>query len=402
MTAKSPVTTTPAATANPANESMAERLHDYQVLVSDWLRGNILELSVAVAVALVIYVLLTWLRRYANRVALRTEGSGLKAIAARTFARTKRFFRAMVAIELVNGYANAPPTIAKTLHVLFTIAAVLQVAIWVREILLGLIERKAAESTQEHDTLNSAMVIIRLLVSFAIFAIAAILILDNLGVNVTGLVAGLGVGGIAIGLAAQGIFADLFAAISVIFDKPFKRGDEIRYDQTTGRVVKIGMKSTRIRALTGEEKIISNSKLLEKEITNLVHMPHRRITWTLGFIYQTPIEKLEALPALLSEAVEKGGAHFVRAGLLAFNTSSIDFQLVFDCPEAEMDPSVKVRHAVGIEIVRMTQEHGFEFAYPTQTAFTAAPDGEMILPYPTPQQPAQAPKKPATPRTRKR
>ena len=112
------------------------------------------------------------------------------------------------------------------------------------------------------------MVLIRLSVSFALFAIAAIVILDNLGVNVTGLIAGLGVGGIAIGLAAQGIFSDLFAAISIIFDKPFRRGDTVTYDTTTARVEKIGMKSTRLRALTGEEKIIANSKLLEKEITN--------------------------------------------------------------------------------------------------------------------------------------
>lgn len=375
-------------------DSLSERLHEYQVTVIHWLQGNALELAVATGVAVLIYVLLTWLRRYANRRANKHQGSDIKAIALRTIARTKRFFRAMVAIEMVNGYANAPPLLANTIHALFTIAVVLQVAIWVREIVLGLIERRAADSMHEHDTLNNAMVIIRLLVSFVIFAIAAIFILDNLGVNVTGLVAGLGVGGIAIGLAAQGIFADLFAAIAVIFDKPFKRGDEIRYGETTARVEKIGMKSVRLRALTGEEKIISNSKLLEMEITNLTHMPKRRITWQLGFIYQTPIDKLESMPELLEDAVKKGGANFVRAGMLSFADSAIDFQLVFDCPDASMDASVKVRHAVGIEIVKMTAREGIEFAYPTQTAFTAAPNGEMIYPYPH-STPKPAPRKPA-------
>ena len=113
------------------------------------------------------------------------------------------------------------------------------------------------------------MAIIRVLVSVALFAIAGILILDNLGVNVTALVAGLGIGGIAIGLAAQGIFSDLFAALSILFDKPFKKGDTIRYDNSTGTVERIGLKTTRLRSLTGEQLIMANTKLLEREIHNL-------------------------------------------------------------------------------------------------------------------------------------
>src|SRR6201999_2371357 len=114
-------------------------------------------------------------------------------------------------------------------------------------------------------TLGSAVGIIRLLVSIAIFAIALIVVLDNLGVNVTGLIAGLGIGGIAIGLAAQGIFADLFAALSIIFDKPFRRGDSIKWDAVSGAVEAIGLKTTRIRSVNGEEVVISNTNLLSKE-----------------------------------------------------------------------------------------------------------------------------------------
>src|SRR3546814_7967353 len=114
----------------------------------------------------------------------------------------------------------------------------------------------------ESSTRGSAIGIIRLLVTIALFAIAIILILDNLGVNVTGLIAGLGIGGIAIGLAAQGIFSDLFAALSIIFDRPFRRGDEITFDQTNGTVEPIGLKTTRIRPLGGEEVVKSNANLL--------------------------------------------------------------------------------------------------------------------------------------------
>ncbi|MFN5631461.1 MAG: mechanosensitive ion channel family protein, partial [Sphingomonadales bacterium] len=226
----------PKLTPDTATE-LVPRIQAYGQLITDWVRNNLPELLIATAAAIIVFLVLSWLRRRAARIVRKSEDHGaLATIAARTFARTGIFFRIMVSAELVNGYANAPHPVARTIDILFTIAAALQVAIWMREIILGMIERRAGESGGEHETLASAMVLIRLLVSFALFAIAAIVILANLGVNVTGLIAGLGVGGIAIGLAAQGIFQDLFAAISIIFDRPFKRGDTISYDMSTATV----------------------------------------------------------------------------------------------------------------------------------------------------------------------
>jgi small-conductance mechanosensitive channel len=369
------------------------RLESYVVIVTDWLRTHLLELSMAALVATLIFLLLSWLQRRAKKIADDSEAhNALVSLAARTFARTGKFFRIMVAIELVNGFANAPAPIARTINVLFTIAAVLQVAIWLREIIIGLIERRAGASGSEHETLQSAMVLIRLLVSFALFAIAAIVILDNLGVNVTGLIAGLGVGGIAIGLAAQGIFSDLFAAISIIFDRPFKRGDTITYDTTTARVERIGMKSTRLRALSGEEKIISNSKLLEKEITNNTQTVYRRVIFLLSLVQHTKPALANKVPTILREIVEAHRAEFIRAGFAAFAPSSLDFQLVFDVQSEELDDMVATRHAVGIAILERFSEEGLEFAYPTQTTYTAAPDGTLVMPYAAPLATDSAPK----------
>ena len=143
------------------------------------------------------------------------------------------------------------------------------------------------------------MSIIRVLVSVAAFALALIVILDNLGVNVTTLIAGLGIGGIAIGLAAQGIFSDLFAALAIVFDRPFRRGDTINYggrvDQggTTGTVERIGLKSTRIRSRTGEMVVMANTKLLENELTNIDEARVYRIWLPFGVVYQTDPETLE-------------------------------------------------------------------------------------------------------------
>ena len=366
-------------------QAIGPRLQTYWDALTNWVQTNYVELGIAVVAAIIVFVALSWLKRIAANVARASaHRAHLKSIVARTLARTSKFFRVMVSIELVNQIANAPAALTQTVDILFTIAIVIQVAIWLREIILGLIERRAGEGVHENDTLQSAMVLIRLLVSFVLFAVATIVVLDNLGVNVTGLVAGLGVGGIAIGLAAQGIFSDLFAAISIIFDKPFRRGDTVSYDNTIARVEVIGMKSTRLRALTGEEKIISNSKLLEKEITNNTLTLYRRVTFVLTLVYQTPPALARRVPDVLRAAVEANGAQFIRAGFNNFGPSSLDFHVVFDIESDDVEEMFQARHDIGIAILDSFAREGISFAYPTQTTFTAAPDGKLVMPYAAP------------------
>ena len=373
--------------------AIGPRLQTYWDALTNWVQTNYVELGIAVVAAIIVFVALSWLKRIAANIARASaHRAHLKSIVARTLARTSKFFRVMVSIELVNQIANAPAALTQTVDILFTIAIVIQVAIWLREIILGLIERRAGEGVHENDTLQSAMVLIRLLVSFVLFAVATIVVLDNLGVNVTGLVAGLGVGGIAIGLAAQGIFSDLFAAISIIFDKPFRRGDTVSYDNTIARVEVIGMKSTRLRALTGEEKIISNSKLLEKEITNNTLTLYRRVTFVLTLVYQTPPALARRVPDVLRAAVEANGAQFIRAGFNNFGPSALDFHVVFDIESDDVEEMFQARHDIGIAILDSFAREGISFAYPTQTTLTAAPDGKLVMPYAAPPS-AEAPSK---------
>jgi small-conductance mechanosensitive channel len=191
---------------------------------------------------------------------------------------------------------------------------VLQGAVWARALILGLLTNRIGEAEQT-STFGTAFGLIRGLVSVALFLIALVLILDNLGVNVTGLVAGLGIGGIAIGLAAQGIFKDLFAAIAIVLDKPFRRGESIKFDAFTGTVEHIGLKSTRLRSVEGEEIVISNAILLDKVMLNFAAIQHRRILLKFGLVYQSD-------PAAIARVNELAGglaarhAHvsFVRAG----------------------------------------------------------------------------------------
>ena len=359
-----------------------KQVTDYWDSTASWFQLHWVEVLIGMAVAAVLFVLLSALKRLASRYVRRSEDlTGYRVIIGRAIARTTRSFRFLVAAELVVTYADALGWLERTIGFLFTIAVVLQIAIWVRELTIGFIERRSYAGEETHETLDSAMTLIHIFVSFIIFAIALVAILGNLGVDVTGLVAGLGVGGIAIGLAAQGIFADLFAAVAIIFDKPFAKGDTIQFDSFSGTVEEVGLKTTRVRAVNGELIIISNANLLNKEIENLTRRQYRRTRFGITLVYQTAPEKADKVPDILRDVIESCGATFVRAGFVDFGSSSIDFQVDFDGP-ADFAASYALRHRVGIAIYARFAEEGLEFAYPTQTTFTAAPDGEMILPYP--------------------
>lgn len=358
-----------------------------------WVQSNWLQVLIAVVIGTVIVLGLTAARGLGARLAARSKsGKGWAAIIGRAIQKTNQFFIVMLAAQLVTGYAEAPEPVARTVKFLFTVAAVFQAAIWARELILGAVEHRTRSESYNGEALMSALGLIRLLVSFAVFAIALVVVLDNLGVNVTGLVAGLGVGGIAIGLAAQGIFADLFAALAIIFDRPFRRGDKISYDQTSGVIEAIGLKSTRVRAFTGELRIISNRQLLDKEIQNTTVRDHVRISLTIGVAYETQPETLERIPAILTEIVEAAGASVARAGFETFGPSSLDFALQFDIAGDDWGTAHATRDKVMVALIRRFAAEGISIPYPTQTTFTAAPDGRLIMPFPEPQTGKAAPR----------
>lgn len=362
---------------------------DFGALYSEslyWLRHHWIEIAIAAVVAVITYIVIRAARRASVALCNRDRPGklGWWRIAGRTLSRTGRFFALAVALELARRIAVPPSGLSDAVHALFIIAGVFQGALWARELILGIVEANASDDGYAGETLGSAINIVRVLVSFAIFAIALVVVLDNLGLNVTGLVAGLGIGGIAIGLAAQGIFGDLFAALAIIFDKPFRRGDVISFDQTTGTVEQIGLKSTRVRPASGELHIIANKQLLDKSIQNITRRDHRRNRFVLGVTYQTSPELIDRLPDILREEVERCGQRFAQAGFANFNASSLDVELEYDTPSADFAAWYKARHDVGIAILKRFAAEGIEFAYPTQTTFTAAPDGTMVMPYAAP------------------
>jgi small-conductance mechanosensitive channel len=347
-----------------------------------WITQHTVQIVIGLVIGGIVVAILLGAKWLGRRLARNyVENNHWRRIIGGALAKIRLWFVAAVAMQVVANYAHAPEDLAKTVYFLFVIATTLQAAVFAREIILGIVEHRAT-GEQGHVALASAMGIIRLLVTIVLFSVAAILILSNLGVNVTGLIAGLGVGGIAIGLAAQGIFADLFAALAILFDRPFRKGDSIRVDTLAGTVEDIGLKSTRIRALTGEQIIVANKQLLEKEIHNLARLDRRRIVRTLGLTYQTRVELLEQLPTILRGIVEAcGDVTLVRCGLVNFGDSTLDVELQYDVHSEVYDVVFATQHQVNIAILKRFAELGIDFAYPTQTAFTAAPDGTLIFPF---------------------
>lgn len=380
MTSKKPAEAAPALSGPITPQDVEQKLTSLWA----WISAHAVEIAIAAGVGTAIYLTLAYLQRRARIYADRQpDRLSLAAIIARTLSKTKQYFLIMVAARLVVGFSEAPGSIFQVVGFLFTVASVFQVAIWLREIILGMIERRASTGEDAgSETLSNAMSLIRLLVTVVLFAIASIMVLDNLGVNVTGLIAGLGIGGIAIGLAAQGIFSDLFAALSIIFDKPFQRGETIGFDTTTATVEQIGLKSARLRSVTGEEIIISNTNLLSKQIINFTRLNRRRTRYVISLVYQTPPERARLVPDMLREIVEKADGVFIRCGFVGFGASSIDFELHFDIMSSDYEVVFEGRHRIGLAILERFNAEKLEFAYPTQTSFTAAPDGRLVLPYP--------------------
>lgn len=384
--------TTPASPAQTANNAASaaettatpqqtiEHLQGTGIALYDWMRFHIIDLAITLCVGIAIYFLLAWLRRMARRKAeTMSDQQGVVANALRVVAMTKHVYLMLLSAWLVIGYSDAPKAITHILSVLFIAVSAFQVAIWVREIIMGMIRTRVAAGNNE--ALGSATTIISAMVSMALFAIATVVMLDNIGVNVTGLVAGLGIGGIAIGMAAKGIFEDLFASLGIIFDKPFRRGQTIGFDGKSVTVEKIGLSTTRMRAVTGEEVILNNKVLINKELSNFSHLRRRRVAFSIGVTYETPLAKLRAIPDIIGKMIEEKGHKLIRCGMTGYGASSIDYEVQFDVMSGDFMVMFNARHEMGLDILERFAEEGIGFAYPTQVSYTAAPDGTLVLPY---------------------
>lgn len=252
-----------------------------------------------------------------------------------------------------------------TMVVIFTFYAVRMISSVVRLMLESFIGNQ--EGGQEKlKQLNGIM----LLVNFIIWTIGLLFIFDNFGYNITTIIAGLGIGGIAIALAAQNILGDLFNYFVIFFDRPFEVGDFITVDDKKGTVDHIGIKTTRLTSISGEQLAFSNSDLTKSRIHNFKRMNRRRVVFTLSIVYNTPAEKLERIPTLIKNII--GGQElttFDRAHFAKFGTFSLDFEVVYFIESSDYMQYMNTQQEINLKIFRAFDEEKIAFAYPTQTVF---------------------------------
>ncbi len=203
-----------------------------------------------------------------------------------------------------------------------------------------------------------------------LWVLGALLVLQNLGINVTSFIAGLGIGGIAVALALQNILGDLFSSFAIYFDKPFTVGDFIVVGDKMGTVEKIGIKTTRLRALQGEEIVLANAELTSAQVQNFKRMEERRIAFSVGVTYDTPSEKLRAIPDIVKEVIDPLGlARFGRAHFKAFGDSALLYEIVYFTTSPEYDDYMDVQQDINLRIIEAFRKERIEMAFPTQTVY---------------------------------
>jgi MscS family membrane protein len=286
-------------------------------------------------------------------------------------ARTWTLFLIIAAIYAGTTLLTLPDSVHRLVTSVFTIALFIQLAIWVDRIAAAVLAwRLAPLRGKRKSAMRNAVSLIQFIVRVAVWSIALLLIFQNLGFDITALIAGLGVGGIAVALAAQSVLSDLFSSLAIILDRPFEVGDFIVFGEQSGTVEKIGIKTTRVRALSGEQISVSNTDLVKTRVHNFKRMKERRVVLVLGVTYDTAADKLERIPAMVTEIIEKQEqVRFERAHFRSFGNSALEFEVIYWVLSADYTAFMDEQQTINFAIVRAFQNEGIEFAFPSQTLY---------------------------------
>jgi small-conductance mechanosensitive channel len=300
------------------------------------------------------------------------------ALVAHLADRTSRVVLWIVALYAADRILTLPPRVDEIFHIAIVIGMWLQVGIWAVAAARFLLNRR--ETRNGDARLTGTMDVVLFVLGMIIWMVVVLLAMENLGINVGPLIAGLGVGGIAIALAVQAILGDLFASLSIALDKPFVIGDTLRVDTFEGTVEQIGIKSTRLRSVTGEQIVIANADLLKSRVRNLGRASERRALFTLNMSYDTPPEKLALVPKLVEQAVAGyPGTRFVHCMLRELGESALLFEVCFFVENTPTRNISAAQDQVNRQILHSFAGSGINFAYPTRTLLlrdprAAAPD----------------------------
>jgi small-conductance mechanosensitive channel len=339
--------------------------------------------AIAAAVPVVLWFIKEFLVRRLSVLAKRTK-TDIDDFVIDLFGRTKLFFLILLGLYAGALALNLPPIADRVIKTLMLLSFLLQVGFWSSAVITFWIGRTAKRRLDHDPTAVTTIHAFGILGKIALWAILVLLALDNVGIKITSLIAGLGIGGIAIALAVQNILGDLFASLSIVFDKPFAIGDFIIVGDLMGTVERIGLKTTRVRSLSGEQLIFSNKDLLQSRIRNYKRMFERRVLFSIGVTYDTPSDKLKAIPPMIREIIEaQENTRFDRSHFSAYGDSSLNFETVYYVLVPDYNAYMDIQQAVNLAIYERFEELGIEFAFPTRTVYIAPSTGASTPEPPT-------------------
>lgn len=344
----------------------------YAILGND-LTTWAIALGIGLAVCLVLYFAKRLLVRRLTLFAASTT-TYLDDLAVKVLSGTHPLFFVLIGVYAGAQSLALSETQVTLLSRLAIAAFLLQVARWGDVGVRAWLHRYRIRRSDHDAASTTSTAALGFVVRTVIWLVIILMILDNFGVNITTLVASLGIGGIAVALALQNILGDLFSSLSIVLDKPFVVGDFITVDDISGTVEYVGLKTTRIRGLGGEQVVFSNSDLLKSRIRNFKRMQTRRIVFGIGVTYETSKKQVRAIPDILRETVQaQPDVDFDRAHFKSFGPSSLDFEIVYIVKTPAYGTYMDVQQAINMALFERFESEGIEFAYPTQTVYLSRP-----------------------------
>jgi len=284
--------------------------------------------------------------------------------------QTNAFIVFILSVSIASTIITLSPFIAGLWQKVVTLILLLQAGLWASAGINFAFNQSIQKRKEQDASGTTTIKFLGFIARFILWIIVLLLVLDNVGVNITGLVAGLGIGGIAVALAVQNILSDLLASLSIVLDKPFVIGDLIEVDSLSGTIEYIGLKTTRVRSINGEQLIFSNNDLLKSRVRNYRRMSERRIVFSFGVAYQTPVEKLKDIDKIIRDIIEKTqNTRFDRVHFKEYGDSSLNFEVVYFVTNPDYKIYMDVREMINLEIFRRFGEADIEFAYPTRTIY---------------------------------
>ncbi|MBN2854196.1 mechanosensitive ion channel family protein [Patescibacteria group bacterium] len=327
---------------------------------------------IAIAIFLGLYIILNLVQKIIiaklKKLAKKTE-TEIDNIAVKILEGIRPPFYLVIALYISARYLNLSEPIWDILNIIFLSILVYEGVQAIQKI-ISFITYQALKKDNSEQQAKTTTKTLNIFIKIALWSFGLILILSNAGVNVSSLLAGLGIGGIAVALALQNILGDVFSSFSILIDKPFQVGDFIKIGDDLGVVEKIGIKTTRLKTLSGQILIVSNRELTTARVENFRQIEKRRSFFTLGLVYETPRADLERIPKLIKSIIEKEeGAEFDRCNFVSYGDFSLNFEVSFYVAADNYNEFLDIVERVNLEIFTTFKDNNLNFAYPTQLQY---------------------------------